>query len=416
MSAIEIIDAEVRDVVRREGLDPIADPSAIRAIVDQVIAGYDERSLSRALPPIGDPRQVARTVLDAVAGFGPLQPYLDDPTVEEIWINEPSKVFIARHGRSELTTTIFTAAEIRDLVERMLKSSGRRIDLSAPFVDAMLPDGSRLHVVIPDITAEHWAVNIRKFVVRANHLDELVGLGTLTASAANFLDGCVVAGLNVLVAGGTQAGKTTLLSCLTAAVPARERVITCEEVFELKVPLPDVVRMQTRQPNLEGTGEISLRHLVREALRMRPQRIVVGEVRQQECLDLLIALNSGIPGMCTVHANSAREAVTKMCTLPLLAGENIGSRFVVPTVAGCIDIVVHIATEHDGSRRVQEIVGIPGRVEGDVVELEPIFIRRGGQLVGVDGYPPHLDRFERVGIDVARLLGRSSANEREGAA
>ena len=157
----------------------------------------------------------------------------------------------------------------------------------------------------------------------------------------------------MLVAGGTQAGKTTMLNCLTAAVPARERVITCEEVFELKVPLPDVVRMQTRQPNLEGIGEISLRHLVCEALRMRPQRIVVGEVRQQECLDLLIALNSGIPGMCTVHANSAREAVTKMCTLPLLAGENIGSRFVVPTVAGCIDIVVHLATEPNGTRTVQ---------------------------------------------------------------
>ena len=199
----------------------------------------------------------------------------------------------------------------------MLKSSGRRVDLSSPFVDAMLPDGSRLHVVIPDITAEHWAVNIRKFVVRANHLDELVVLATLTAPAASFLDACVVAGLNVLVAGGTQAGKTTMLNCLTAAVPARERVITCEEVFELKVPLPDVVRMQTRQPNLEGAGELSLRHLVREALRMRPQRIVVGEVRQQECLDLLIALNSGIPGMCTIHANSAREAITKMCTLSL---------------------------------------------------------------------------------------------------
>jgi hypothetical protein len=178
----------------------------------------------------------------------------------------------------------------------------------------MLPDGSRLHVVIPDITPEHWAVNVRKFVVRATHLDELVSLGTLTPQAARFLDACVVAGLNILVSGGTQAGKTTMLNCLTAAVPARERVITCEEVFELRIPLPDVVRMQTRQANLEGTGEISLRHLVREALRMRPQRMVVGEVRQQECLDLLIALNSGIPGMCTVHANSAREAVTKMCT------------------------------------------------------------------------------------------------------
>jgi pilus assembly protein CpaF len=416
MSAIEIIDAEVRDVVRRDGLDPVADPGAVRAIVDQVVANYDERSLSRALPPLRDPEAVARSVLDAVAGFGPLQPYLDDPTVEEIWINEPSKVFIARHGRSELTTTIFTPAEIRDLVERMLKSSGRRVDLSAPFVDAMLPDGSRLHVVIPDITAEHWAVNIRKFVVRANTLDELVGLGTLTPAAATFLDACVAAGLNVLVAGGTQAGKTTMLNCLTAAVPARERVITCEEVFELKVPLPDVVRLQTRQPNLEGTGEISLRHLVREALRMRPQRIVVGEVRQQECLDLLIALNSGIPGMCTIHANSAREAITKMCTLPLLAGENIGSRFVVPTVAGCVDIVVHLATELTGSRIVSEIVGVPGRVEGDVVELEPIFVRRGGQLVCVDGYPPHLDRFDRAGIDVVRLLGRSNMNSQEGAA
>ena len=417
MTAIEIIDAEVRDVVRREGIDPVADPIAIRTIVDNVIASYDERSLSRPLPPLGDSQSVARTVLDAVAGFGPLQPYLDDPTIEEIWINEPSKVFVAQRGRSELTTTIFTAAEIRDLVERMLKSSGRRIDLSSPFVDAMLPDGSRLHVVIPDITAEHWAVNIRKFIVRANHLDELVGLGTLTAPAASFLDACVVAGLNVLVAGGTQAGKTTMLNCLTAAVPARERVITCEEVFELKVPLPDVVRMQTRQPNLEGTGEISLRHLVREALRMRPQRIVVGEVRQQECLDLLIALNSGIPGMCTIHANSAREAITKMCTLPLLAGENIGSRFVVPTVAGCVDIIVHLATEPDGSRRVREIVAVPGRVEGDVVELEPIFARRGGQLIRIDGYPPHVERFERVGLDVAKVLGDPPrVGEREGAA
>jgi pilus assembly protein CpaF len=214
MTAIEIIDAEVREVVRREGIDPVADPVATRAIVDQVVASYDERSLSRPLPPLGDPRSVSRTVLDAVAGFGPLQPYLDDPTIEEIWINEPSRVFIARYGRSELTTTILTEAEVRDLVERMLKSSGRRIDLSAPFVDARLPDGSRLHVVIPDITAEHWAVNVRKFVVRAHHLDELVGLGTLTAPAARFLDACVVAGLNVLVAGGTQAGKTTLVNPL----------------------------------------------------------------------------------------------------------------------------------------------------------------------------------------------------------
>ncbi|MFW6090928.1 MAG: CpaF family protein, partial [Actinomycetota bacterium] len=277
--------------------------------------------------------------------------------------------------------------------------------VSHPFVDARLPDGSRLHVVIPDITAEHWAVNVRKFVLRAHQLDDLVNLGTLTSQAARFLDACVAAGLNVIVAGGTQAGKTTLLNCLTCAVPARERVVTAEEVFELKAAHPDIVRMQTRQASLEGTGEITLRHLVREALRMRPQRLVVGEVRQAECLDLLIALNSGLPGMSTIHANSAREAVTKLCTLPLLAGENIGSRFVVPTVAGCVDVVVHLATDQDGARRVREIVGVPGRIEGDMIELEPIFVRRGHDLVRADGYPPHQERFVHAGFDVAALLG-----------
>ena len=416
MTAVQIIDAEVRDIVRNQGLDPVAEAATVRRIVDEVVGAYDVRSLSTALPPLGDAVATARTVYDAVAGYGPLQPYLDDPAVEEIWINEPSRVFVARHGRSELTTTILTEEDVRDLVERMLKSSGRRIDFSSPFVDAMLPDGSRLHVAIPDITRTHWAVNIRKFVVRASHLDDLVGLGTLTPPAAAFLEACVVSGLNILVAGGTQAGKTTLLNCLAAAVPARERVVTCEEVFELKIPLPDVVAMQTRQPSLEGTGEITLRHLVKEALRMRPQRIIVGEVRQQECLDLLIALNSGLPGMCTIHANSAREAVTKMCTLPLLAGENIGSRFVVPTVAGCVDVVVHTGTDHDGARRVREVVTVPGRVEGDVVELEPVFVQRNDRLVRADGYPPHADRFARVGYDLGRLLGDDPQGREEGAA
>jgi pilus assembly protein CpaF len=405
MSAVEIIDAEVRDVVRRQGLDPVADRTGVQKIINDVLAEYDERSLTRSLPPLNDHLETAKQVLDAVAGFGPLQRYFDDPDVEEIWVNEPSRVFVAKHGRSELTTTLLRPAEVRDLVERMLKSSGRRIDLSSPFVDATLPDGSRLHVVIPDITAEHWAVNIRKFVVRAATLDEVVELGTLTRPAAAFLSACVAAGMNIVVAGGTQAGKTTLLNCLLSAVPARERVITCEEVFELKVQLPDIVRMQTRQPSLEGTGEVTLRSLVREALRMRPQRIVVGEVRQAECLDLLIALNSGMPGMSSIHANSAREAVTKLCTLPLLAGENIGSRFVVPTVAASVDIVIHIATEADGVRRVREIVGVPGRAEGEQIELEPIFTDRGGALERDGGFPPHPERFARAGIDLVKLLG-----------
>lgn len=409
MDAVAVLEGEVRELVRRRGLDPLIDSSAVRALVDEVLADYEERSLAGVLHPIGDPGEAAQLVLDAVAGYGPLQRYLDDPQVEEIWINDPGRVFVARAGRSELTPLQLSAETVRDLVERMLRTSSRRVDLSSPFVDATLPDGSRLHVVIPDVTREHWAVNVRKFVVRADRLDQLVGLGTLTAQAAEFLEACMVAGLNVIVAGGTQAGKTTLLNCLASAIPSSERVVTVEEVFELRIGLPDVVGLQTRQSSLEGTGEIRLRRLVKEALRMRPSRIIVGEVRQEESLDLLIALNSGLPGMCSIHANSAREAVTKLCTLPLLAGENVGHAFVVPTVASCVDIVVHTATESDGRRRVREIVAVPGRAEGGVVETEDVFATRGGLLTRASGYPPHLDRFERAGIDVLAILGRDGA-------
>jgi pilus assembly protein CpaF len=175
-------------------------------------------------------------------------------------------------------------------------------------------------------------------------------------------------------------------------------------VFELQIPLPDVVSLQTRQPNLEGAGEVDLRRLVKEALRMRPSRVVVGEVRQEECLDLLIALNSGLPGMCTLHANSAREALLKMCTLPLLAGANVSAAFVVPTVAASVDLVVHLGVDPDGTRLVKEIIGVSGRVEGDVIETTELFGRDGGQLRRKAGYPPHLDRFVAVGVDVAELL------------
>ena len=406
MDAVGTVETEVRELIRRTGVDPTRDVGDLDRLVREAVADYDERSLHGGLPTLPDIEHAVKSVKDAVAGFGPLQQYFDDPQIEEIWINEPSQVFVARGGAAELTTTMLTTDGVRDLVERMLKTSGRRVDLSSPFVDAVLPDGSRLHVVIPDITRRHWNVNIRKFVVRANHLDDLVGLGTLTAQAAAFLGAAVAAGLNILVAGGTQAGKTTLLNCLSAAIPSRERVVTCEEVFELKIPLRDVASMQCRQPSLEGTGEIPLRRLVKEALRMRPSRIIVGEVRQAESLDLLIALNSGLPGMCTIHANSAREAITKMCTLPLLAGENVGSRFVVPTVAGSIDLVVHAALEHDGVRRVREIVAVPGRVEGDVVETADIFVQRDGVLRRAEGFPPHPERFRRAGHDVAALLAQ----------
>ena len=388
----------MRGQVRAQGIDPLRDPAAVRALVDAAVL----ESLSRG--PVDDVASLGTSVFHAIAGFGPLQQFFDDPEIEEVWINSPGRVFVARQGRSELTTVVLEEAQVRDLVERMLRVSGRRLDLSHPFVDAMLPDGSRLHVVIPDITRRHWAVNVRRFVVRARHVADLVGAGTLTAAAARFLDAAVVSGLNVVVAGGTQSGKTTFLNALLGCVPARERIITCEEVFEVRLDHPDWVALQTRDASLEGTGEVPLRRLVREALRMRPTRLVVGEVRQAESLDLLVAMNSGMPAMATLHANSAREAVTKLCTLPLLAGQNIAADFVVPTVAGCVDIVVHLVSDPEGRRRVREIAALPGRVEAGVVEMADLFVDRGEGLRRLRGFPPHEDRFRGHGFDLADLL------------
>lgn len=316
VDAMAQVELEVRELIRRSGVDPVREGHAVRTLVADVVADYDERSLSGGLPSLADPAHAVQHVWDAVAGFGALQPFLDDPRVEEIWINEPSKVFVARDGVAELTTTILDDAAVRDLVERMLKASGRRVDLSSPFVDATLPDGSRLHVVIPDVTREHWAVNVRKFVVKASHLEDLVRLGSVTAHAARFLEASVRAGLNILVAGGTQAGKTTMLNCLAGAIDSRERIVTCEEVFELRIAARDVVALQCRQPSLEGTGEIPLRRLVKESLRMRPSRIIVGEVRQEESLDMLLALNSGLPGSVKAQCRNEPPSTGLLPHLP----------------------------------------------------------------------------------------------------
>ncbi len=396
--------ARVRALVRDRGTDPLADPRGVRAAILDVLDDLDGPVAGEG-SAYADVSAWADVLQAAVGGYGPLQRLFDDPDVEEVWWNEPSRVFCARRGRSELTTVVLDEVEVRQVVERMLRSSGRRVDVSQPFVDALLPDGSRLHVVIPDVTRRHWAVNVRRHVLPATRLDDLVAIGTLTTAAARFLEASVVAGLNIVVAGGTQAGKTTLLSCLLNAVPANERVVTCEEVFEVRLDRPDWVAMQTRQVGLEGTGEITLRRLVVEALRMRPHRLVVGEVRQAEALDLLVALNSGMPGMTSVHANSARDAVTKLCVLPMLAGENVTASYIVPTVASAVDLVVHASTGPDGRRRVREIVALSGRIEDGVVETTDVFTTRGGDLVRAQGFPPHRERYEAHGIDLRDVLG-----------
>lgn len=357
---------KISDDARSRAIASKATPAAsLNLAVDQAA---EERNQAFSLQEELDLRRLAE---DRLFGFGELQPLLDDVTIEEIWLNGPGKVFVARSGVPEQTQLQFSDQEIAGLVERMLRPTGRRLDRSSPFVDASLPDGSRLHVVIPDITRKHWSINIRKFPGKILSLSDLVSLGSLTDSEKNFLSSEIKAGKNVLVSGATQAGKTTVLCALLNELDRSERVVSVEETFEIRVQLPDWVALQTRQANLEGVGEVTLRRLIKEALRMRPSRVVVGEVREAEAFDLLIALNSGLPGLCTIHANSAKDALAKISTLPLLAGQNISSDFVNPTVASCIDLVVHCELGSDGRRRIAEIrkvTGFDGLVTSEVVE------------------------------------------------
>ena len=330
--------------------------------------------------------------------FGPIADLIADPTIEEIWINSPQRIFVARRGRSELTNLVLTSNEVRELVDRTLIWSGRRLDLSHPFVDARLPDGSRLHVVIPEITSQHWAVNIRKHLLQHLTIENLAERGVMNSEMAQTLKYSVQAGLNILVSGSTQSGKTTLLNALITSTPIHERVITIEEVFELKPTLPDLVALQTRSENLQGDGAIPLRRLIKEALRMRPSRIVVGEVREAEALDLLIALNSGLPGMGTLHANSARDAITKLQLLPLLAGENISHKFIAPTVASTLDLVVHMSLSTDGTRRIKEIASVTGRFENDRAEIESLWRWNGDDYERGIGVIGNHEKFLAAGI------------------
>ncbi len=354
------IEERVRETIRHRGIDPRRDTAFLENLVGETLTTFNDESVRGEHAALADTESVRSHLISQLSGYGPLQEFFDDPQVEEIWINAPDKIFVARAGVSARVDLTMAEQDIHTLVERMLYASGRRLDLSTPFVDAQLPSGERLHVTIPDITARYWAINIRKYTVRARTVSDLVDVHMLETRQAAYLSAAMEALRNILVSGSTGAGKTTLLRALLGAVPPTERLISAEEVFELGIDLPDVVAMQTRPPSLEGRGAVTLRDLVRESLRMRPDRIVIGEVRGAEAFDLLIALNAGIPGACTIHANSAREALTKLEILPLLAGENITPNFVTPTVAATIHLVVHVRRESHGQRRVSQILEVAG--------------------------------------------------------
>ena len=312
--------------------------------------------------------------------YGYLADLLDDPAIEEIIVIGGHRTFVVRDGVKELINDVVSSADIRRIADQLLAGTGRRVDLASPIVSAQLPNGSRVHITGPPVThPDRMNIQIRKFVVSAADLDELVTRDALSPSAASTLRRAIGEDRTILVAGAPGAGKTTLVNCLLREVSPSLRVVTCEEVFEIEVDLPDMTQMQTRDVGLDGGAEISLRDLVREALRQRPDRIVVGEVRGPEALDMLMALNAGCSGLATIHANSGRDALEKLVSYGVLAGENVSIEFLRRTVASVIDLVVFL--KRSGSRRhVAEIISVPDQHDPDVFTTETLYRWDGSSL------------------------------------
>ena len=342
------------------------------------------------------------TLLADGVRFGFLAPLLADPEVEEIIVLGGRRTFVVRRGVKELLPEVADAVTVRRIADQLLAGTGRRLDLANPIVSAQLADGSRVHITGPPVThPDRLNIQVRKFVLTADRLDALVDTGTLTTDAARLLTAAVRADKTLLVAGAPGAGKTTLVNCLLNEVGPQRRVVTCEEVFEIQADLPDMTQMQTREAGLDGGGEITLRHLVREALRQRPDRIVVGEVRGPEALDLLMALNAGCSGMATLHANSARDALDKVVAYSVLAGSNVAIPFVRHTVASVVDLVVFLR-RRGRHRTVDEIVAVAPGLDGDVFTTETLFHLDGGALRWTGHRPPAADDYANAGMEWPR--------------
>lgn len=312
--------------------------------------------------------------------YGYLADLLTDPEVEEIIVIGGERTFVVRRGIKELVRDVVGPDDVRRIADQLLAGTGRRIDRANPIVSAQLPSGSRVHITGPPVThPDRMNIQIRKFVVAASGLDDLIEHGSLTEAAADTLRRAVASDQTILIAGAPGAGKTTLVNCLLREVNPALRVVCCEEVFEISVDLPDMTQMQTRDSGLDGGAEITLRALVREALRQRPDRIVVGEVRGPEALDMLMALNAGCSGMATLHANSARDALEKIVSYGVLAGENVSIPYLRRTVSSVIDLVVHLRRAPEG-RRVEGIVEVLDQQDPDVFTTRTLFAHRDGEL------------------------------------
>ncbi|MFW6206611.1 MAG: CpaF family protein [Gemmatimonadota bacterium] len=368
-------------------LDRDAVMETIRSLVRELLA-------AESIPLNLEERdELIRQVLDEIFGLGPLQPLMEDPTIADILVNTADQIYVERNGRLERTDVRFQDdRHLLQVIDRIVSSVGRRIDDTSPMVDARLPDGSRVNAVIPPLAIDGPHVSIRKFNDDGLTGENLVEMGSLTEPMLRLLEGVVRARMNVLISGGTGAGKTTLLNVLSGFIPETERVVTVEDSAELRLRQPHVVRLETRPANVEGTGAIPQRMLVVNALRMRPDRIVVGEVRSTEAVDMLQAMNTGHDGsLTTLHANSPRDALSRLETMVAMAELNLPERAARAQIANAIDIVVQVGRLSDGSRRVKQISEIVG-MEGEVITMQDIFT------------------FEQTGIgEDGRVLGRLRA-------
>ncbi len=335
------------------------------------------------------------TATPAPVRFGHVGELLKDPLIEEIIVIGGERTFIVRNGIKELVSVVVDAATVRRIADQLLAGTGRRVDVASPIVSAQLPDGSRVHITGPPVThPDRMNIQIRKFVVTAADLTDLVERETLTHSAAKLLRHAVHNDATILIAGAPGAGKTTLVNCLLREVSPQRRVVTCEEVFEIEADLPDMTQMQTREVGLDGGAEITLRDLVREALRQRPDRIVVGEVRGPEALDMLLALNAGCSGLATIHANSAHDSLEKLVSYGVLAGDNISVPFLRRTVSSVVDLVVYVKRTSNG-RYIHEILAVPEQLDVDVFTVAPLYRRRDGALGWVGNGPEAPDSWRR---------------------